>query len=213
MVSLINKKGGFMDYKGRIDSCLKAYSCVLEGISRLEKEHIEIAINILFAAWKKEKNIFVIGNGGSASTATHFAADLVKTVVGSPGKRGLKAIALVDNIPLNSALVNDRGKESLFIEPLRTFFKPADIVVAFSVHGGSGEDKDGLWSQNIIQAIRYSKEHRGKSVGFSGFDGGVMKNICDVCIIVPVNSTPIVESLHLVLAHLITSKLKELINE
>ena len=72
-----------------------------------QEEKIVKAIEILFDAWKNDKWVFVIGNGGSASTATHLAADLVKTVVEKPGEKGIKAIALVDNIPLNSALVND----------------------------------------------------------------------------------------------------------
>jgi D-sedoheptulose 7-phosphate isomerase len=77
------------------------------------------------------------------------------------------------------------------------------------VHGGAGKDKAGLWSQNLLKAMKYAKEKGGKTIGIAGFDGGPMKEIADVCIIVPANSTPQVESFHLALAHLISNCLKE----
>jgi D-sedoheptulose 7-phosphate isomerase len=189
------------------------FSKSIDVINALPTLSVARIIDILFVAWKNGNNVFLIGNGGSASTATHFASDLVKTVVDSPDKRGLRATALVDNIPLSSATVNDWGKEHLFTAPLRTFFNPGDIVVAFSVHGGAGRDKDGAWSQNLLQAIQYAKDHGGKTIGFAGFDGGAMKDLCDECVVVPADSTPLVESLHVLLTHLITFRLKELINE
>jgi len=185
----------------------------ISNIQQSDRSKIMRIIGLLFEVWKKNRQIFVIGNGGSASTATHFASDLVKTVVEKPGGRGIKAISLVDNIPLTSALINDWGKESLFVEQLRTFFNLGDMVVVFSVHGGAGQDKDGAWSQNILKAIQYAKDNQGKTVGFAGFNGGAMKDLCDECIVVPADSTPIVESIHVLLTHFITFKLKEMINE
>lgn len=186
---------------------------VIDHISCISLLDLDKIIEVLFKAWQEKRMIFLIGNGGSASTATHFASDLVKTVIDSPDKRGLRAISLADNIPLASATVNDWGKENLFIAPLRTFFNPGDIVVAFSVHGGAGKDKDGAWSQNLLQAIQYAKDNGGKTIGFAGFDGGAMKNLCDICLVVPAESTPLVESIHVLLIHHITFRLKEMINE
>jgi len=174
-----------------------------------QEEKIVKAIEILFDVWKNDKWVFVVGNGGSASTASHLVADLVKTVVEKPGDKGIKAIALVDNIPLNSALINDWGWSSVYEEQLRTYWESGSVVIALSVHGGSGNDKAGAWSQNILKVMQFAKDNGGKVIGFSGFDGGAMKDLADVCVVVPAESTPLVESFHVVLQHLIVFRLKE----
>jgi D-sedoheptulose 7-phosphate isomerase len=122
---------------------------------------------------------------------------------------GLRAISLVDNIPLNSALINDEGWSEVFVQQLERMFDKGDVVIALSVHGGAGQDKAGAWSQNLLKAIDYVNKNGGKSIGLSGFDGGAMKTLCTCCITVPANSTPIVESFHVVLHHLITWQLYE----
>jgi D-sedoheptulose 7-phosphate isomerase len=181
---------------------------ISEVIKKISVEDIDRAIEILFQAWKDGRRVYTCGNGGSASTATHFACDLVKTVA-SEGKRGLKAECLNDNIPLMLALVNDEGFENLFIEQLKTKFQKGDVIICISVHGGAGKDRAGLWSQNLLKAMKYARDNGGKAIGLSGFDGGPMKQIADACIVVPANSTPYVESLHLAVEHLICSCLKE----
>jgi len=171
---------------------------------------IEKAIDILYQAWQEGKRVYTCGNGGSASTATHFACDLIKTVEGA-GRRGFRAECLNDNIPVVLAYINDNGFENLYIEQLITKFAPGDVLICLSVHGGAGKDKAGMWSQNLLKAIKYAQEAGGKAIGFSGFDGGPMQEVCDACITVPADSTPLVESFHLVLEHLIIFRLKELI--
>jgi D-sedoheptulose 7-phosphate isomerase len=171
---------------------------------------IEKAIDILYQAWREGKRVYTCGNGGSASTATHFACDLIKTVEGA-GRRGFRAECLNDNIPVVLAYINDNGFENLYIEQLITKFAPGDVLICLSVHGGAGKDKAGMWSQNLLKAIKYAQEAGGKAIGFSGFDGGPMQEVCDACITVPADSTPLVESFHLVLEHLIIFRLKELI--
>ena len=170
------------------------------------------AIDILFDAWQNGNQIFTCGNGGSASTATHFACDLSKsTIVGN--KKRFKAQCLNDNIPLMSALINDEGFSSLFYEQLKNHFQSGDVLICISVHGGVGKDRAGLWSQNLLKAMVYAKKVGGKVIGFSGFDGGQMKRVADVCIVVPVDSTPHVESFHLALEHLICDCLRRKIEE
>jgi D-sedoheptulose 7-phosphate isomerase len=169
---------------------------------------IEKAISILYDAWLRKNQVFTCGNGGSASTATHFACDLMKTVAPA-GKLGYKVECLNDNIPLMLALINDIGFENLYIDQLKIKFQPGDILISISVHGGAGKDKAGLWSQNILKSMLYVKENGGKNIGFAGFDGGPMKEIADACIVVPADSTPLVESFHLVIEHLIVFCLKE----
>ena len=184
------------------------FSEMQEIIANISREKIDDAIEALFNAWKNGNKIFVMGNGGSASTATHFACDLSKvTIVGN--KKRFKVLGLNDNIPLVSALTNDDGWSEIYVEQLKNHFQKGDVVIAFSVHGGSGKDKAGAWSQNLLKALQFAKDNGGVAVGFSGFDGGAMKDLADICIIVPFNSTPHVESFHLVLEHLITFCLLE----
>jgi D-sedoheptulose 7-phosphate isomerase len=198
-----------MENRDFIRSYLVEAKRITESISIHDVNQV---IELLFEAWKRGSRVFICGNGGSASTATHFACDLVKTAA-PEGKRGLKAECLNDNIPLMLALVNDDGFDSLFYEQLKTKFSPGDVLICISVHGGAGKDKASLWSQNLLKAMMYVKENGGKTIGLSGFDGGPMKEIADAGIVVPANSTHQVESFHLVLEHCIVSCLKEKIAE
>ena len=109
-----------------------------------------------------------------------------------------------------SALTNDEGFAHIFSEQLRSLMRPRDVLIGISVHGGSGADKAGAWSQNLLRAMQVAKEEfQATVVGFSGFDGGAFRHVADVCLTVPFPSTPQVESFHLALEHLITFCLKE----
>jgi len=188
-----------------IQNYLSEMKKTVDGISI---EDVDRVVELLYDAWQKGHQVFVCGNGGSASTATHFTCDLSKTTIVKAKKR-FKAHCLNDNIPLMSALINDEGFDNLFYEQLVSHFQEGDVLICISVHGGAGKDKAGLWSQNILKAMKYAHDTGGKTIGFSGFDGGPMKEIADACIVVPANSTPQVESFHLALEHMICSCLRE----
>ena len=194
-----------MDNKEQIEQYFEKIKDIIDNIPR---EDIDKAIEMLFDAWKNGNQVFFCGNGGSAGTATHFMCDLFKVTI-VKGKKRFRAFCLNDNIPLMTALINDEGFDNLFIEQLKNLFKKGDVLICLSVHGGSGKDKAGLWSQNLLKAMDYVKKHGGKTIGFSGFDGGAMKEIADVCIVVPFNATPHVEAFHVVLQHLIVFRLRE----
>jgi D-sedoheptulose 7-phosphate isomerase len=194
-----------MENKRFIQNYLSEMKKVADDIS---VDDIDKVVGLLFDAWKRGGQVFVCGNGGSSSTATHFACDLSKTTI-VEGKRRFKAYCLNDNIPLMSALINDEGFDNLFYEQLKNLFQEGDVLICISVHGGAGKDKAGLWSQNLLKAMKYARDMKGKTIGFSGFDGGPMKEIADACIVVPINSTPHVESFHLALEHLVCRCLKE----
>jgi len=184
---------------------------MLSITKRISREDINKVIELLYEAWREDRQVFLAGNGGSASTAVHFASDLAKfTTV--EGKRRFRALTLTDNVPLVSALTNDLGWENIYVEQLMNLMRKGDVFVAISVHGGSGTDAAGPWSQNLLKAAKFVKENGGKVVGLSGFDGGVLKRIADACIVVPINSTPQVEGFHVVLTHLICARLRELIS-
>lgn len=190
-------------------------------IQKISVADIDKIINILFEAWKNEATIFVMGNGGSASTASHFAADLTKyTVMGASyeqRKKRFKVICLTDNAVLTSAWTNDFGFDTIFSEQMEPWLKKNDVVFAFSVHGGSSRPEGGTWSQNIPKAFELARERGAKLVGLSGDTGGVMKQMGDACVVVPtVNKDHItvhVEGFHVVVHHLIIHRLKQLISQ
>lgn len=175
-------------------------------------EEYKKTLDILWDCYKKNGVVYTMGCGGSASTATHFASDLAKTTI-VKGKPRFKAIALVDNIPLVSAWTNDSGWGKVFAEQLQPWITKDDVLVGFSVHGGSGEGEAGPWSQNLVAAMKLAKDRKAKVIGFSGFDGGAMKKMGDTCLIVPVDfepyGTPVVEAMHVVLHHGIIYDLKK----
>ena len=197
----------------RRNNFVNQYLQELESITRgISQKDINSVIELLYKAWKEERQVFLAGNGGSAPTATHFACDLAK-FTSVEGKKRFRAISLVDNTPLVSALTNDLGWENVYVEQLKNLTRKGDVFVAISVHGGSGKDVGGPWSQNLMKAAKFMKENGGKVVGLAGFDGGTLKKIADACIVVPINSTPQVEGFHSVLSHLICARLRELIGE
>ena len=198
-----------MKNEQQIEQYFEEIKKIADTISR---EDIDRAIELLFDAWKNDNQVFFCGNGGSAGTATHFMCDLFKVTIVKDKKR-FKAFCLNDNIPLMTALINDEGFDDLFIEQLKNLYRAGDVLVCLSVHGGSGKDKAGLRSQNLLKAMDYVKKHDGKTIGFSGFDGGAMKDVADVCVVVPFDATPHVEAFHVVLQHLIAFRLKEKIAE
>jgi D-sedoheptulose 7-phosphate isomerase len=192
--------------QGFIDNYFSEMETIIRTISRPQ---IDKLIEALFDAWKNDRTVFIMGNGGSASTATHFACDLSK-VTAIEGKKRLRAMSLNDNIPLASALTNDNGFENLFSEQLISLMRDGDVLIGITVHGGSGKDKAGPWSQNLLKAMLTAKEKfHATTIGLSGFDGGAMNEIADLCVVVPFNSTPQVESFHVVLHHLVTFCLRE----
>lgn len=175
-----------------------------ESITCLQKfkkliPRIEKICQILIDARDSKRKIFLIGNGGSASTASHFICDLNKTSTMKEKKR-IKAISLVDNIPIISAYGNDTSYDLIFVEQLKNLLEPKDVVIAIS---GSGN------SENVIKAVSYAKKEGAIIIGLTGFNGGKLKSKCDECFIVPSNSMYRIEDMHLIINHIVTSVLRE----
>ena len=198
-----------MEHLQFVDAFMTEVGSVAKAISHPE---IDAVIRHLYKAWERDAAIFTAGNGGSASTATHFAADLNK-YSSSKADHRYRAYCLNDNIPLVSALTNDDGWDNVYSYQLESFMCEGDVLVAISVHGGSGGDNAGEWSQNLLKAARVVKEKNGKLLALVGFDGGVLHKIAEASVLVPANSTPQVEGLHLVLTHLICARLKQAIGD
>lgn len=185
---------------------------VIDITKKIDRPEIDRAISILFDAWKSDSQIFVFGNGGSASTATHFAADLSKTTI-IKGKKRFRGISLFDNVPLVSAWINDEGWQNVYTGQLKNLYQKGDVAIAISVHGGAGKGNAGEWSQNLTRGLQYVKDNGGKTIGISGFDGGSFNELCDASIVVPKDSTPLVEGFHCDIQHLIIFRLKQMIKD
>lgn len=164
----------------------------------LEKQ-LSHMVEMFLEARRNKKTIFIMGNGGSGSTASHFACDLAKGTIASGATR-FRAIALTDNMPQILAWANDTSYENIFVEQLRNLMEEGDIVLGISV---SGE------SLNVIKALEYANEHGAKTIAWTGFGGGKLKDIAEMTIIVPSKSMQCCEDIHLILEHLLTSMIRE----
>lgn len=180
-------------------------------IDQLDQEAITRAVELLYEAWEQGNSVFIMGNGGSASTASHFASDLAKFTICDQKPR-FKVMGLTDNVPLVSAWTNDSGFGSIFAEQIDPWMRSGDVLVGISVHGGSGTGDAGPWSQNLVRAVHLAKEREARVIGLSGFNGGALQQLADVCITIPASNepegTPLVESLHVTVHHLICLALK-----
>jgi len=170
-----------------------------EALDDLSEDVIEQVLDILHVARMDNQQVFILGNGGSASTASHFVCDLGKNtrVQGAPNFR---VMGLTDNIALFSALANDEGYENVFAKQLGNYLQPDDVVIGISTSGNS---------ENVINAIQFAKSVSAKTIGFTGFNSGELGSLVDVDLHVSSHSIEHVEDSHLVLEHLITKGLRE----
>ena len=170
-----------------------------EALDDLSEVVIKQVLDILHVARLDNKQVFILGNGGSASTASHFVCDLGKNtrVKGSPNFR---VMGLTDNMALFSALANDEGYENVFAQQLANHIQPGDVVIGISTSGNS---------PNVVNAIHLANSVGAKTIGFTGFDTGKLGTQVDVNLHVPSHSIEQVEDVHLVLEHLITKALRE----
>lgn len=178
---------------------------IFDSTKNVETAQIEKFIDLLFTAYKEEKTIFVIGNGGSAANASHLAQDLAKgTRAGIDFPKRIKAISLTDNVAFITALGNDDGYETIFEQQLRTFAKPGDMVIAIS---GSGN------SPNIVKAIDWANANQLTTIGITGFNGGKLKKMNTYSLHVELNDMCTAESIHSIILHYVIIELQKRIKE
>jgi D-sedoheptulose 7-phosphate isomerase len=171
-------------------------------LKSLDQSAIETAKKILLDCYHAKGRVYTIGNGGSASTAQHFACDLAKYVIPT-GQRPFDTRCLTDNISLYTAWANDAERAEVFVNQMRGLLTSNDVVIAISVHGGKG------FSADLIQGVRYANQTGAKSIALVGFDGGILHREASCSILVPVESTPQTEAIHLVIEHLLMSLIKD----
>jgi D-sedoheptulose 7-phosphate isomerase len=171
-------------------------------LDRLNFEAIGAAKQILLDCYDRRGRVYAMGNGGSASTAQHFACDLAKYVIAA-GQRPFDVRCLTDNMALYTAWANDAEREDVFANQLRELLTADDVVIAISVHGGVG------FSTDLVRAVRYARQVGARSIALVGFDGGILHRECTCSILVPVESTPQTEAIHLVIEHLLMHLIRE----
>ena len=162
-------------------------------IDSIEQDELVDITNVILNAKKKNNTVFVMGNGGSATTASHFVCDLAKGTANSGGAR-LKIVGLTDNIASIMAYANDFNYDDVFVEQLKNFLQKDDVVIAFS---GSGNSK------NVIKAIEYANSKNAITIGFTGYNGGELKKIAKYSFNSNRNDMQISEDLHLMAVHII----------
>jgi D-sedoheptulose 7-phosphate isomerase len=171
------------DYVGRLQGALDA----------LDRAHLTRLGQTLLRAYQRDKQVFVIGNGGSSSTASHMAADLAKNTIG-PNMKRFKIATLSENAAIVTALANDLGYENVFYEQLVNVIRAGDVLIVVSASGNS---------PNVLKAIRYAQRESAEVVGLLGFDGGEAARLADIPIVVRSHDYGIVEDVHLVINHML----------
>ena len=180
------------DYKAEIAKYIEAEIDVLRT---LDVNALNDVLNLLEQTLDNESMVYIMGNGGSAATASHFQNDFNKGVSEYTEKK-FRFLCLNDNVPTVMAIANDIGYEEIFRFQLRGRLRPGDVVICIS---GSGNSK------NVLNAAEYAKERGNTVVGITGYSGGKLREIADCSLHVPVNSMQITEDIHMVFDHLMMS--------
>ena len=186
-----------MEMTDRIDTYIHAESALLNG---MDTTTVKRLLEIFLEAYEKEASIYVFGNGGSSSTASHLANDFNKGISEYVDKK-FHVKCLNDNMATVLSVANDIGYNDIFSFQLKNKVKEGDVVIGIS---GSGN------SQNVVNALTYAKEQGATTIGWVGFDGGKVSKIVDLAFHVPVNDMQLVEDMHMVLTHLLMSVIMEM---
>lgn len=171
--------------------------CLSELLS--QRESIEEVAGMIFDAYKKGKQIFIMGNGGSATTASHFARDL-KIGAAAKGKPRVRTTSLTDNIAVVTALANDIDYNSIFEQQLTGLLDAGDVVIGISASGNS---------PNVLRAIEFARNNGALTIGLVGFNGGKLKKLAHKSIVLSNSDYGQVEDIHLALAHIISYLVRE----
>ena len=167
-------------------------------LRRLPFALIDRVVDALWRGYLENRTVYVFGNGGSAALASHCACDLGKGTVIN-GNRRFRVLALTDNVSLLTAWANDASYEDVFSEQLSTLIDKADIALAIS---GSGN------SANVLKALQVAREASAFTIGLTGFQGGRMKSLCDLCIVIPSDNMQVIEDLHVAVSHSVFAALR-----
>jgi D-sedoheptulose 7-phosphate isomerase len=170
-------------------------------LASILRSDIQKVLTLLENVYYSGHRVFIMGNGGSAATASHFALDLAKNTI-TPNTPRLKAISLTDHVPLITAWSNDTAYEHIFAEQLVTMIEPGDVVIGISTSGNS---------LNVINALLLAKQSQAYTIGLLGATGGKIKDIVDAYILAPGQNIEQEEDAHMILAHVITRHMRHIL--
>jgi D-sedoheptulose 7-phosphate isomerase len=171
---------------------------VIEALHALDLNAVRNVVDRLLEAWQRDATIFVVGNGGSASTASHMMNDLCK-FTSVPGLPRFRVIALTDSVPLLTAIANDVSYDEVFVEPLRNLMRTGDVVLAIS---GSGN------SPNVVNAAAYALKNGASVIGLCGTPGGLLASLASWSVLIPAAHIGQQEDGHLIVNHAIAAALR-----
>ncbi len=182
-----------------------------QELTRVNRDEVSGLADLIYQAWEDEKFVFILGNGGSATTASHLAEDLGKNSVKPEAVdhrsdetfRRLKVLSLTDNVGWITALANDYCYEEIFVQQLMHYGGPGDLAVAIS---GSGN------SPNVLAAVDWANRHGLTTFGMTGYDGGKLKPMQQQGFHVELDDMAMVESIHLAACHWVVDDLCARIN-
>lgn len=178
---------------------IQAYFIQLqEMIAKLPTDLIDQVVALLLESARQGKKVFIFGNGGSASTASHFACDLAKNTQ-VPGAPQFRVIALTDNMALMTAWANDTSFDNVFAAQLSPLVEAGDVVIGISCSGNSA---------NVLRAMEVARQRGAITIGFTGDNGGRLKHLVDLCVQTPSPRIEQQEDAHLILEHCICAVLR-----
>jgi D-sedoheptulose 7-phosphate isomerase len=184
---------------GTICNSAKIYfSEMTKLLDRVDCRQIDAFADLLHRAWRERRRVFMFGNGGSASTASHHVLDLVKTA-SVDGQPRLLALCMNDNFGITTAVGNDITYEESFTFPLSSYAQKGDVAVALTCSGNS---------PNILHACRWARENGLTVVALTGFAGGKVKDLAHVHLNIPSDNYGLVEDMHLSIGHIVAQSLK-----
>jgi D-sedoheptulose 7-phosphate isomerase len=185
------------------DNVLGYFGRLKNAIDQVPVDRVEAMGEMLYRAYRHGKQVFVVGNGGSAATASHMACDLGKNTIAANRPR-FRIMSLNDNVPLLSALANDVGYEHVFSEQLKNLIRPGDVLISISASGNS---------PNILEAMAYARRCAATNIALLGFDGGRAAALADEYVLAPINDYGIVEDIHMILDHVLTEYFRARLDE
>lgn len=174
-----------------------------QELGRIDPAEVATLSDLCYDTYRRDRFIFICGNGGSGSNASHFCEDVGKGSLRredyeNDDKRRVRILSLTDNTPYILAWANDEGYDRVFVEQMKNLAGPGDLLIAIS---GSGN------SPNILRAVEWSKRHGITTFGCTGFSGGKLRQMADHCLHVPLDDMGIVETVHLAAFHWVVDDL------
>jgi D-sedoheptulose 7-phosphate isomerase len=181
---------------------------IAEELNRVDLAELRRWADLIYEAWQRERFVFIFGNGGSGTTATHMSEDLGKSTLkpehlNDENRKRLKVMSLTDNLGWILAVGNDCGYDQIFVQQLMNYGGPSDLAIAIS---GSGN------SPNVLAAVDWANRHGLVTLGLTGFEGGKLRRMAQHTLHVPLTDMGMVESIHLALFHWVLNDVYARIN-